>query len=543
MPDDFQFDVFLSHSAKDKRSKPPTLMHDTGGNAVVRDVAERLTKDGLRVWSAILAIVALTLLPARWLHATTYQDIGLGHMVEISTLILLVKLTPAGEKLDVQIEEVLKGVPPRKLVIHSKISSYKSNTGLEKRRAWFGDAANVDLDELVAANRRIIFLQADDGGRFLTFHPSCLQPEGQKKRVSEILAMRRDPAPFVAAGKYGGDLDLIYMLGVQFFAFHVSSPTVPALELESFFHPGWSSPLYEELPWQHSRFTIQFTFQSSRRPMLQMKPFAAKGVLPDFVRKLDSAQEFERYAASVGEKLPPEFDVTVDTTGPKSVGDLTFVAAADFLRAQLRSEKLEVIRAAYLALANLLDSDAVPIAVEMLRHPDRKFRREAAQFLAHAKDPRSVEPLCAALDELPPRIRNPSNGYNGGDHGFSEAVRTAVRNLRDPRSVPALKRAALKGYAGDEIAMTSLSRLGDETAFEPLLSHLRNPDVGHIPSGLVTMIQRSNLPVEPWMEKGLSWDDKAGIRLQATRWIEWWDAHKKEFRIVRTWEEACRLRR
>ncbi len=49
MPADLQYDVFLSHSAKDKRSKPPTLMHDIGGNPVVRDVAERLRKDGLRV--------------------------------------------------------------------------------------------------------------------------------------------------------------------------------------------------------------------------------------------------------------------------------------------------------------------------------------------------------------------------------------------------------------------------------------------------------------------------------------------------------------
>ena len=49
-PQPFDYDVFLSHSAKDKRSKPPTLTHDTGGNAVVRDVAERLKKDGLRVW-------------------------------------------------------------------------------------------------------------------------------------------------------------------------------------------------------------------------------------------------------------------------------------------------------------------------------------------------------------------------------------------------------------------------------------------------------------------------------------------------------------
>jgi hypothetical protein len=50
MPGEFPYDVFLSHSAKDKRSKPPTLMHETGGNPVVRDVAERLKKDRLRVW-------------------------------------------------------------------------------------------------------------------------------------------------------------------------------------------------------------------------------------------------------------------------------------------------------------------------------------------------------------------------------------------------------------------------------------------------------------------------------------------------------------
>jgi len=36
MPAEFSYDVFLSHSAKDK--------------PVVRDVAEWLKKDGLRVW-------------------------------------------------------------------------------------------------------------------------------------------------------------------------------------------------------------------------------------------------------------------------------------------------------------------------------------------------------------------------------------------------------------------------------------------------------------------------------------------------------------
>ena len=52
MPGEFTYDVFLSHSAKDKRSKPPTLMHDTGGNAIVSNLAERLRNDGLRVLDA-----------------------------------------------------------------------------------------------------------------------------------------------------------------------------------------------------------------------------------------------------------------------------------------------------------------------------------------------------------------------------------------------------------------------------------------------------------------------------------------------------------
>ncbi|NTU41871.1 MAG: TIR domain-containing protein, partial [Nitrospirales bacterium] len=36
MGDEFSYDLFLSHSSKDK--------------AVVRELAERLRKDGLRVW-------------------------------------------------------------------------------------------------------------------------------------------------------------------------------------------------------------------------------------------------------------------------------------------------------------------------------------------------------------------------------------------------------------------------------------------------------------------------------------------------------------
>ena len=49
--DEFEFDVFLSHSAKDK--------------AVVTDVAERLRKDGLRVWFDTWVLKPGDSIPAR----------------------------------------------------------------------------------------------------------------------------------------------------------------------------------------------------------------------------------------------------------------------------------------------------------------------------------------------------------------------------------------------------------------------------------------------------------------------------------------------
>ena len=39
MPDEFPYDVFLSQSAKDKRSKPPTFPENQGGNGLERSRA------------------------------------------------------------------------------------------------------------------------------------------------------------------------------------------------------------------------------------------------------------------------------------------------------------------------------------------------------------------------------------------------------------------------------------------------------------------------------------------------------------------------
>jgi hypothetical protein len=465
-------------------------------------------------------------------HATDYRSLSLGELVESADLILLISLQHSNsEQLDTRVDEVLKGTPPPNLSLSNRIRSYASADG-EESVADFGIDAGVILEGTGKTLQRLAFLRLLNG-KAAPFHPHCMQPVAQMDRVKQLLSMRRNPAPFVASPKSTGDADFIYLLGVQFWAVHVTAPALPALAYLNRPQPH----ILEEVPWERTHLIAEFTFRSSRKPMLQLKPIQTPGPLPDFIRKMAATGALERIAEAAKDWLPEEFTVTIDTRGPERIGDLLRKDAATFLRAQLQSHDVRVISAAYSALINMMDLDSVPIAIEMLRSPDRKMQREAAMFLAYAKDTRSIEPLCLALDDLPPCVRYSRKGYDEDVNQLSEAIGRAVRNLRDLRTVPALKRAATKGSAGDWIAMT-LSRLGDESAFEPLLSHLRDPEVDHYPSELVTMVKRSNLPVEAWMEENLSSDDHEGKVRRATSWIEWWNAHKDRFRIVRTWEEA-----
>jgi hypothetical protein len=480
---------------------------------------------------AMLLGLLFALLPFRLLHANDYGPLGLGEMIANSHLVVIANLKPSAGKLDVKVVEVLKGIQPPEFVIPTTTYSYQT-LGREIPCAVFGGVAEIKLDDLPASSRWILFFQTDHKGGLRTFHPACVQPEAKKVRVLEILAMNQDPGPFIAAPQYAGDLDLIYTLGVRFTACHLSAPAVLSLETIN----GSTDFDSQEMPWQHTRFTCHFTFQPTRKPMLQMAPFEAQGALPDFIRSIDALQGFEKFAREAKDPLPPEFDVTLDTTGPKNIGGATFAAAADFLRTQLRSDNVNVIAAAYLALTKLMDLDAVSIAIGMLGHPDNKFRSHAAKFLSYAKDPRSIEALVTALDELPPCIRYGSKDYNPEVQQLSIALGSALRNLRDVRTVPALKRAIRKGYS-DWLALT-LSRLGDESAVEPLLFQLRNADLYYDASYLVTMIERSNLHVEPWMKESPRSDDDAGRHRMGNQWLEWWEAHQADFRIVRSWEEV-----
>jgi hypothetical protein len=120
------------------------------------------------------------------------------------------------------------------------------------------------------------------------------------------------------------------------------------------------------------------------------------------------------------------------------------------------------------------------------------------------------------------------------------ALAAAVSKFLDVRTIPTLKRAVLKGYI-NEIAGT-LSVLGEADAFEALITNVRDGKLNSsLNRYLVTMIQRSNSPVEPWMNPKIWRDTPAWVSPLAARWMEWWEQHKAEFRIVRSSKEAYKL--
>ncbi len=503
---------------------------------------------------AAFAGLILAFLPAK-AHATKYGEISLAQMVTVAELIIVAEIVPTGDEADIKVVEVLKGRPPNGFTFSGSIRPDPSG-GQEKRIAWFPGTIRPDpsgeqerrmksfsrnvivpLDSKSSSVRHIFLLLEDYQGNKPPTHTAYGKPETEKARILEILKMSEDPAPFVKDGKYVGDTALIHVLGVKFHGLRMEGTRDPVLQryLES------NIFIEKYLPWLRLRQDVTFTFDSSREVPLQVADFKAEGSMADFIRKFLADPGFGSDYKLKEAKLPARFTITLDTLGPGKAGGLTAAEASAFLREQLDSGNEEVVKTAYAALMSMRDTEAVPAAIQMLQHPDLKLRKQAAYFLARARDPRSISAIAAAIDALPPCIRYAHEGYNEDQNQLSKALGQAVSSIRSPELLPALKQATAKGYAGDNFAFT-LSQMGDESAFEPMLSHLRNPRADHYPDDLITLVNRSNLPVEDWMDDSFWSEQREEKKRHSERWIAWWEAHKAELRIVRTWEEAYQMK-
>lgn len=486
--------------------------------------------------ASLLAAVAgcvLTFLPMSPLHATSYADVSLAEMVTWSELIIVADVVPTEDKADFKVVEVLKGTPPDGFTLTGHLSTYEMG-GKEKHSIVFSGDVSIPLNDPSTPVRHIFLLRSNPTGMPVTSNPTCGQPETEKARIREILSMVENPVPFVKDGKHDGDTGLIHVVGEKFRRFPVEGDPDPVLKL----YLAGNLFIEDLLPWQRVRQEIKFTFDASREVQLQLVDYDEEGAIADFIRHFSSNPRFGSDRKLKEAKLPAQITITLDTHGPEKAGGLTSAEASGFLREQLDSDKEEVVKTTYEALMKMRDTETVPVAMKMLLHPDRKLRKHAAIFLTRARDPRSIEAIAAAIDALPPCIRYSREGYNLEEEELSSALGYAVASIKSPAMLPALKRAAAKGYAGDRMAIT-LSQLGDESAFEPIITHLRDPKVDHYPDELITLVKRSNLPVEDWMDDGFSSEQREEEKRHSERWIAWWEAHKAELRIVRTWEEAA----
>lgn len=487
----------------------------------------------------MILLIAWIAAPGRDARATDYRLLDLRELTEMSAVIVLVDFTVKGELLKSEIKEVLKGEAPKGFQIESAIHSYTRpvnspfprEEGVKPkeevvRYALFGHDARIGIDDLQSSSRRLVFLKPDGGDSLQPFHPGCIQLAKERDRVLRMLAMGRNPAPFLAAPENAGDLDLIYILGERFFAFQLSFVGAPGLPPHRD-HQVEGMPA--ALPWQRIRLAIDFTYQADRDPQLQSAPLAAQGALPRLFRKVGEMGDWRGLVPGTDDPPPARFSMIVDTTGPEKVGETTQAEALSFLRAQLRSSKMEVVREAYTALIKLLDLETVPAAIEMLRHAEPKWQAEAARFLSYAKDPRAVEPLCAALEALPPRLeKEPSELVSEGEP--DDVMVAALMQIGSPKALPALKRAALKGHPKSGIG-DALGRLGDQREVEPLIEGMATQSGEYNNSHLLALVWRSNCPAEPWMKEGLTTGDEKERLHRRDLWQQWWARNKEKFRV------------
>ena len=93
--------------------------------------------------------------------------------------------------------------------------------------------------------------------------------------------------------------------------------------------------------------------------------------------------------------------------------------------------------------------------VPLLEHEDEQVRAAVIRFLFWARDRRTLEPLCEALDAA------------GHDKRWMEEIGRVLVRLQHPSSGPALRRAVDRGAGG--WVYIALGRTGTEEDFEPLL--------------------------------------------------------------------------
>ena len=208
----------------------------------------------------------------------------------------------------------------------------------------------------------------------------------------------------------------------------------------------------------------------------------------------------------------------------QQVGALSRDGAVDYLRGLLRTAETPVVLAGLGALSRMRATAAVPEALALLEDRPTAVVVAALGHLGTSRDPRAVAPVRAIL-----------KGSLYGPSASDEVSRAACKALAaydDPAVIPEL---AMALQAGIEEANRILLRLEDPEVIAWILDQDGEPLSGTAVQCLYWLVRRSNQPPESWMRWN-GWPcSEPG---ETARWRDWWQAHRADFKLVRSLAEA-----
>jgi hypothetical protein len=331
-----------------------------------------------------------------------------------------------------------------------------------------------------------------------------------------IVHMLKDPAPFLDQSKYLPDVDRIAMLGYLFEAYDIQCPEIPGL------FRVWRSEHQKILPWDF-KDTVECKFHVKHED--HMDPMLIVDESGEQSEAWRNASRHVREALKHWETFQglPEY-ITVRVSGRRvpKVGSLTHQAARDFLLAQIRSEDLEIAKAAVMALARMHDLDSVPTVIELLNDGREELVVAAVNFLGWSRDRRAVQPLRdllgRAVSDLP------------RTESLCGRAAQALQWIGDPSAVPELILALQSGvdYGG-----YVLGAWGSAETIDQILATERKTLPRSAGLAMFSLVRRSNIPREQWPIDSDETLTKPTLNApQVEAWRQWWSLHRDGFKIV-----------
>jgi hypothetical protein len=422
-------------------------------------------------------------------------------LVQRADLIVVGTAAVEGGKMVVRVSEVLKGEDTDPVVLSGRYVGPFNKLVIKP-----GDEGIYSLAKY------------KDGYR--PFDWECFKSAKHVKAVRAAIGMVRDPGPFLDDENFSEDLDLIYVLGEKFGQLSIVSEEIPSL------NTSWTAcRVYTTLPWEDKRLvTVRFATDANRGNRVRVTSEEPQCALSAWLKY----RQLVSYKwPTARDSLPPRFAVTFDARRPQCVGSATVDEALSYLRDRLTSADSEVVLAALLALAKMRDLDACPLVLPLLEHKDERVVVNAIDFLGSSRCRQATKPLCSLLHAKAPHYPE--------DHAVANAAARSLQRIGGPTTLPHLERAACHGV---EWAMSAVGAIGTEESFEILLKGLESnpPRCASIDYALYGLVRRSNKAVESWM-----YDEKTTTHAtqiaRIPKWRAWWNVHKKDFTVIKSYEE------